>query len=153
MLPIGQLSVAQLPRSYRQFLDGLKERIWKSRLRAAISANRELILLYWHIGHEILLRQKKEGWGAKVIERLSCDLLHAFADMKGFSPRNLMFMRGFAEVYPDRQKVKQLVSQIPWGHIVRLIQTVKDPAERDWYIQKTVEHGSRLSRRLHRVKG
>ena len=52
-----------------------------------------------------------------------------------------MFMRGFAEVYPDRQKVKQLVSQIPWGHIVRLIQTVKYPAERDWYIQKTIEHG------------
>jgi len=61
--------------------------------------------------------------------------------MKGFSPRNMLFMRAFADAYPDEQKVKQLVSQLPWGHVVRLIQKVKSPEEREWYIHKAFEHG------------
>jgi predicted nuclease of restriction endonuclease-like (RecB) superfamily len=61
--------------------------------------------------------------------------------MKGFAPRNLLFMRSFAEAHPDEEKVKQLVSQLPWGHIVRLIQKVKSSEEREWYIQKAFEYG------------
>jgi predicted nuclease of restriction endonuclease-like (RecB) superfamily len=61
--------------------------------------------------------------------------------MKGFSPRNMLFMRAFAEAYTDETIVKQLVSQLPWGHVVRLIQKVKSPEEREWYIRKAFEHG------------
>ena len=126
---------------YNHFLHDLKARIRAARTRAALAANRELVLLYWQIGRDILERQEREGWGAKIIERLAKDLRVEFPDMKGFSPRNMLFMRAFAEVYTDETIVKQLVSQLPWGHVVRLIQKVKSPEEREWYIRKALEHG------------
>ena len=94
-------------------------------------------MLYWEIGCDILTRQKQEGWGAKVVDRLARDLGQSFPEMKGFTPRNLLLMRSLAEAYPDGKIVKQLVSQIPWGHNIRIVQAVKDPEERLWYIQKT----------------
>ena len=126
---------------YDTFLHDLKARIRAARTRAALAVNRELVLLYWQIGRDILERQEREGWGAKVIDRLARDLRNEFPDMKGFSPRNLLFMRSFAEANPDEGKVKQLVSLLPWGHIVRLIQKVKSPEEREWYIRKAFEYG------------
>ena len=126
---------------YNHFLFDLKTRIRTARTRAALAVNSELILLYWQIGRDILERQEREGWGTKVIERLATDLRAEFQDMKGLSPRNLLFMRAFAKAYADEEKVKQLVSQLPWGHVVRLIQKVKSPEEREWYIHKAFEHG------------
>lgn len=128
-------------KGYAAFLAELKDTIHSARIKAALSANRELILLYWNIGQGILQRQQQEGWGAKVIETLSNDLHAEFPDMKCFSRRNLLFMRSFADEFPDIQIVKQLVSQIPWGHIIRIIQSVKDSGQRLWYIQKTLENG------------
>ena len=106
-----------------------------------MAANSVMVLLYWDIGRLVLDRQKREGWGAKVIDRLSADLREAYPDMKGFSSRNLLFMRNFAESYPDAQKVKQLVSQLPWGHLIRLLQRVKEPKIRDWYVRQSIQHG------------
>ncbi len=105
------------PSNYVTFLDDLKQRVCNARLRASLSVNRELILLYWQIGKDILVRQEGEGWGAKVIERLANDLKKEFPEMRGFSPRNLKFMRSLAETYSDEKIVKQAVSQIPWGTI------------------------------------
>ena len=93
------------------------------------------------LGRDILARQHEQGWGAKVIDRLAVDLRRAFPEMSGFSPRNLKYMRSFASAWPDEPIVQQLVAQIPWGHNVRLLDRVNDPAERAWYIQKTLEHG------------
>jgi predicted nuclease of restriction endonuclease-like (RecB) superfamily len=100
-----------------------------------------LVALYWQIGQEILARQQQQGWGAKVIERLAKDLRKEFPEMKGFSPRNLKYMRAFAEAYPDEQMVQQAAAQIPWFHNCVLLDKVKDPEERLWYIQKTLEYG------------
>jgi predicted nuclease of restriction endonuclease-like (RecB) superfamily len=83
----------------------------------------------------------KKGGGAKVIERLSADLRHEFPEMKGFSTRNLLSMRSFASTYRDPAIVKQVVSQLPWGQIVRLLQLVKDPSARLWYVTASVKHG------------
>lgn len=126
---------------YAELLLTLKERIHAAQVQAALSVNRELVLLYWQIGREILNRQATEQWGSKVIERLSADLRYEFPDMQGFSPRNLKYMRALAEAYPDEQFVQQLVAQIPWGHNVRILDYVKHPSEREWYIRKTIEHG------------
>ena len=134
-------STVALPLNYDAVLAEIKSRIQTDRIRVALSANSAMVLLYWDVGTGILAQQKQEGWGAKVIDRLSFDLKSSFPDMGGLSPRNLLFMRSFAEAFPDQRIVKQLVSQIPWGHIVRLIQKVKDPSEREWYIQKTIENG------------
>jgi len=91
---------------YAKLLSELKQRISSAKLSAALSINRELILLYWGIGAEILSRQAEEGWGAKVIERLSKDLRTSFSDMSGLSGRNLMYMRAMAEAWPDTEFVQ-----------------------------------------------
>ena len=102
--------------------------------------NRELILLYWQIGSEILTRQQ-EGWGAKIVDRLAGDLRRDFPEMTGLSARNLKYMRMFAEAYPESEFVQQVVAQLPWGDNIRLIEAVKDPPEREWYARQAIEHG------------
>lgn len=126
---------------YFALLDGLKTRIRASQVKAALSVNQELILLYWHIGREILARQQEQGWGAKVISRLSQDLKREFPDMKGFSPRNLRYMRTFANAYPDLEFGHQAGAQIPWKHNCLILDKVQDSEERIWYIQRTIENG------------
>jgi predicted nuclease of restriction endonuclease-like (RecB) superfamily len=121
-----------LPDGYGELLSQLKERIRAAQLRAAAAVNRELIVLYWQIGREILHRQQREGWGAKVIDRLASDLRRSFPEMTGLSPRNLKYMRAFGEAWPEESIVQQLVAQIPWGHNVRLLDQVKEPREREW---------------------
>lgn len=119
-----------------------------------------MILLYWEMGRTILARQEREGWGAKVIDRLSVDLREVFPDMSGLSPRNLLLMRGFAEAYPDGAIVKQLVSQLPWGHIVKLLQRVKSVDARHWYMRQAAKEGwsrsileLQIDGRLHERQG
>jgi predicted nuclease of restriction endonuclease-like (RecB) superfamily len=126
---------------YLAVLEALKERLRTAQLRAAVAVNRELVLLYWSIGREILTRQAELGWGAKVIDQISKDLRRAFPEMKGLSPRNLKYMRAFAEAWPEEPIVQQLVAQIPWGHIVRILDKATDPQERLFYAQKAAEHG------------
>lgn len=150
----------ELPRGYGEALSELKARIQRARLRTVLAANAAMIQLYWDIGCTILARQAREGWGAKVIDRLSADLRVAFPDMSGLSPRNLLFMRGFAEAYPEAKIVKQLVSQLPWGHVVKLLQRVKAPDARHWYMRLAIEEGwsrsileMQIERRLHERQG
>ncbi|MEM9948763.1 MAG: PDDEXK nuclease domain-containing protein [Cyanobacteria bacterium P01_D01_bin.36] len=127
--------------NYFALLDGLKQRIRTAQVKAALAVNTELVLLYWGIGQEILQRQQLEGWGRKVIERLAKDLKREFPDVRGFSRSNLMYMRAFAEAWPDEQIVHQLGGQIPWKHNCVLIDKVKDPVERRWYIEQTIDNG------------
>jgi len=122
---------AALPDSYPALVSDLKKRIADARLRAALSVNRELILLYWSIARDILTRQEREGWGTKVIERLAADLGRSFPEMTGLSSRNLKYMRAFAEAWPEAEIVQQVVAQLPWGHNVRLLDAVKVPEHRD----------------------
>ncbi|MBF2027958.1 MAG: DUF1016 family protein [Oscillatoriales cyanobacterium C42_A2020_001] len=127
--------------NYTVFLQSLKERIRRSQIKAALAVNQELVLLYWQIGREILMRQQQEGWGAKIIDQLAKDLKREFPDIKGFSTRNLKYMRAFAEAYSDEQIVQQAAAQIPWFHNCVLLDKVKDATERLWYIQQTVANG------------
>lgn len=130
-----------LPDNYDEFLTTLKNRIRQAQVKAALAVNKELVLLYWQIGKDILQRQEQSGWGAKVIDSLAKDLKTEFPEMKGFSSRNLKYMRSFAEAYPEEPIVQQVVAQIPWGHNVRLLDSVKDQDERLWYVQQTIENG------------
>jgi len=134
-------SRSRLPGGYAQVLGEIKRRIGEGRLRVTMAANSAMVMLYRDIGRLILERQESEGWGAKVIGRLSADLREAYPDMGGLSPRNLLFMRSFAAAYPDPQVVKQLVSQLPWGHIIRLLQRIKEPDTRHWYVKASIENG------------
>lgn len=126
---------------YGSWLAGLKQRIQSAQQRATLSVNRELVLLYWQMGHEILERQQAQGWGAKVIDQLAKDLMAAFPDMKGFSRSNLMYMRAFHEAWPEESIVQQLVGQLPWGQNLLLLSKLKTREERLWYATKAIEHG------------
>jgi predicted nuclease of restriction endonuclease-like (RecB) superfamily len=141
----------ELPDRYDAFLQELKERIRSAQVRAALSVNRELVLLYWGIGRDILTRQQSEGWGAKVVDRLAHDLLQAFPGMTGFGARNLKYMRAFAEAYPDQQFVQQVVAQLPWGHNVRILEMVKAPEQREWYIRQAVESSWTRNVLVHQI--
>jgi predicted nuclease of restriction endonuclease-like (RecB) superfamily len=116
------------------------------------SVNEELVLLYWEVGREILQRQEREGWGAKVIDRLAGDLRAAFPDM-GWSPRNLKYMRALAAAWPTDGKVPQPVAQIPWGHIRTLLDKLSDPDVRLWYAAKAAEHEWTRDVLMHQIEG
>jgi predicted nuclease of restriction endonuclease-like (RecB) superfamily len=134
-----------LPADYPEFLAELRARIAVARTRAALAVNSELIKLYWEIGRDILERERREGWGARVIERLAADLRREFPEMTGLSRSNLHYMRSFAEAWPCEQGgdeiVQRAVGQLPWGQNVALLTRLKDRGSRQWYATKAVENG------------
>ena len=113
--PVKRPARRVVPAGYPRFLTVLKDHIRQAQVKAALSVNSELIKLYWHIGREILLRQRKEGWGSKVVDRLGADLLAEFPEMTGLSPRNLLYMRAFADAYPDPSIVQQVAAHLATG--------------------------------------
>ncbi len=142
----------KLPNDYDGFLKSLKERVRAAQLRASLAVNRELVLLYWGIGRDILARQKEQGWGAKIIDRLAADLRQEFPEVTGFSPRNLKYMRAFAEAWPDEPIVQQLAAQIPWCHNFAILDKVKIPSERKWYIRQTIQNGWSRNVLVHQIE-
>jgi predicted nuclease of restriction endonuclease-like (RecB) superfamily len=128
------------PEGYARWLAELKTRIHNAQQHASLAVNRELVLLYWQIGRDILDRQSAQGWGAKVIDRLAHDLRIAFPEMKGFSPRNLKYMRAFAEAWPELEFVQAALAQLPWYHQIALLDKLKTEEDRRWYAAQAIEH-------------
>jgi predicted nuclease of restriction endonuclease-like (RecB) superfamily len=146
---------------YQQVLNGLKEKIRQARFKAALTANAQLLAIYYEVGKTIIHQEKEEGWGAKTIERLSFDLRAEFEDMKGLSVRNLRYMREFAKTYPnfsilqpvvaklpkskkgktEPEFLQPLAAKIPWTHHTIILDRTNSEAERLFYLQKTVEKG------------
>ncbi len=127
-----------VPPEYARWVASLTQRIRGARQQAVLSANREQIRLYHEIGREILERQGQQGWGARVVDRLSVDLRAAFPDMKGLSVSNLKYMRVFAQECPGLQIGQQSADQLPWFHIVTLLTKLADPSLREWYAREAL---------------
>ncbi|WP_432571005.1 PDDEXK nuclease domain-containing protein [Kineococcus sp. SYSU DK005] len=150
-----------LPAGYAELLEALKERVRTSRVRAARAANTELLRLYHSIGRDILVRQQRDGWGGKVIDRLAQDLRAAFPDQRGFSRRNLHYMRAVATAWPDEADfVQQPAAQMPWTHLTVLLDRLEEPATRQWYAARALQHGwsrnvleHHIATRLHQRTG
>jgi len=140
------------PEGYHEFIIPLKNRIRSAQVKAAVSVNRELVLLYWQIGNDIIIRQEREGWGAKVIDRLSSDLMHEFSGMKGFSVRNLKYMQKFARAWRDTQFVQQVAAQIPWFHHCTILDKVPEGSDREWYIRETIRNGWSRNVLIHQIE-
>jgi len=140
------------PEGYMEWVKDIKERIRSVQQKAIVTANSAMITLYWQIGRDILERQNRQGWGAKVIERLASDLRREFPEIKGFSTSNLKYMRRFAEECPTFQIGQQAVDQLPWSHIIRLITKVTNPVEREWYSQATIEYGWSRDVLVHQIE-
>jgi len=140
VFPVAE-ALLTMPENYLGFIQDIKVRIAQSRVAAVVAANSSMILLYWEIGYAILERQKSEGWGAKVIDRMSYDLKTEFPSLQGFSPRNLKYMRKFAEAWPSLELVQRSVALIPWRSNITLLDKLNDPELRLWYAQQTIALG------------
>ena len=134
-------SLEHMPADYGTTLEDIKRHLRQSRVRAVMAANPVVIEAYWHVGHIILARQRQAVWGAKVIDRLAADLQAAFPDMSGLSCRNLLAMKIFAREFPDAPIAQQLVAKLPWGHVLGIMQRVKDPTARTFYIRQCLAQG------------
>ncbi|MDN3579668.1 DUF1016 N-terminal domain-containing protein [Mucilaginibacter flavus] len=147
-------------KDYQSLLTDVKSKIRKAQVKAALSVNAEMIRLYWEVGKAIKKIQNEKGWGSTVVARLANDIKNELPDVKGFSERNLLFMVQFYKEYSTQNSivkqavsqletvnhsgsefVKHLVSQIPWGHNILLMQKIKDIKVRLWYINQTISNG------------
>lgn len=149
-----------MPTWYPELLESVSGRVVSGHRSAVRAANRELISTYWAIGSDILARQAEEGWGAKVIDRLSADLRERFPDAKGYSPRNLKYMRSFAAAWPDPAIVQRSAAQLPWRHHMVLLDKLSQPEVRLWYAAEAIAQGwsrdilaLQIDRQLHARAG
>lgn len=140
IIPVAPI-ISEMSDTYLSFIDNIKNEIKKQRLSVVLSANASMICLYWNIGKAILNKQAEEGWGSKVIDRISKDINDAFPDMSGFSTRNIKYMRKFAEVWNDYEIMQRTAAQIPWRSNILLMDKLSNQDERVWYAQKTLENG------------
>lgn len=132
--------LSEMSDAYLKFIEDVKAEILKQKISVVLNANSSMICLYWNIGRAILKKQE-EGWGAKVTDRMAKDLKDAFPEMSGFSPRNIKYMRKFAENWPDFEIVQRVVAQIPWRTNISLMDKLKDEESRIWYAHKAIKNG------------
>lgn len=147
-----QDTASLLPEGYQDFVHDLKARIAGAQTRAALAVNSELVLLYWNIGRAILTQQNNHGWGSKIIDQLSKDLKHEFPEMKGFSPRNLKYMRAFATAWPELSIVQELLAQLTWYHNISLIEKVEQTSTREWYAKAAIKNGWSRNVLVHQIE-
>lgn len=145
-------SVESLDSGYEDWIRSVKERVQQARVKAFLQANAEQVLLYWDIGREILSKQDYEGWGTKVIERLSMELKRAFPGMKGWSPRNLKYMRSFAEAWTRKEIVQVPLAQLPWYHHIALLEKAKSRGDRIVYATLALKHGWSRNVLVHQIE-
>lgn len=134
---------------YLEIINTIKQRIATAQYKASVAVNRELIVLYHQIGQTINLHK---AWGNKFIDNLARDIKLEYPDMTGFSVRNLKYMAKFAEEYPDEQIVQQVVAQIPWGHLLVLLDQIKDSVQRQWYIEQDIQNGWSRNVLVHQIE-
>ena len=115
VIVLGGTKMLMNNNEYLNTIESIKKEIKSAQYKAAVSVNRELIILYYNIGKII---NEHKAWGNKFIDNLAADIKLEFPNVKGYSVRTLKYMAKFAETYPEEQFVQQVVAQIPWGHNV-----------------------------------
>lgn len=134
---------------YLEIVESIRGEIRGAQYKAAVSVNRELIMLYYNIGRVI---NEHKSWGNKFIDNLAADIKISFPNTTGYSVRNLKYMAKFAATYPDEEFVQTVSAQIPWSHNVALLDKVKDSEIRKWYMEKTIENGWSHSVLIHQIE-
>jgi predicted nuclease of restriction endonuclease-like (RecB) superfamily len=133
--------LSEMDAAYFDFRNAIVERVKSTRLSVILQANQSMIELYWNIGNDILRKQEAEGWGARVIDRLSADLRDEFPEMDGFSARNLGNMKRFAKAWPNPEILQQPVAKIQWRSILKLLSKIQDNETREVYAARALEYG------------
>ena len=134
---------------YLSVIESIKTEISKAQYNAALQVNKELTLLYYHIGRII---NEHKSWGNKFIDNLARDIKIAYPNSTGYSVRNLKYMAKFAAEYPDEEFVHTVSAQIPWSHNVAIVEKVKKVEQREWYIKKTLENGWSRNVLVHQIE-
>lgn len=134
-------TLSDMGQSYGELIARVKDAVRHTQVSVMLHANAEMTALYWKLGKMISDAQHKEGWGAKVIDRVSLDLQKTFPGMKGFSASNIKYMKRFAEAWPDGPIGQRPVDQLPWGSNIVLLTKLKDSEERLWYAQEARKNG------------
>ena len=127
-----------LNKSFKKITNNIKNMVTNTQLEIMINANKKLINLYYNIGKIISDNYK---WGNKFVDNLALELKLSFPNLKGFSARNLNYMKAFYEEYKNDKEFLQLVAKLPWSHNIKLIQKVKNKQIRKWYMKKCIEEG------------
>lgn len=134
---------------YFETIEQIKQEIRAAQYKAALQVNKELILLYHSIGTVI---NEHKTWGNKFVDSLAKDIKLSFPNATGFSVRNLKYMAKYAQAYLDREFVQTVSAQIPWSHNIAILEKVKEPKQRIWYIQKTIENGWSHNVLIHQIE-
>lgn len=140
-----------LPSNYIETFNIIKERINKARYQSMVKVNSELILLYWDIGKTIAEKINTENWGKNVVETLSKDLQSEFIGIRGFSSRNLWYMKQFYETYPN-EFLQRVVAEIPWGQNIEIFSKISNQEERLFYLKLTAERAWSRPTLLQNIK-
>ena len=130
--------IEEIDKTYNAAIDGIKQDINKTQLDIMINANNSLINLYYRIGKVLY---DNSVWGTKFLDKLAFELKNSYPNQKGFSVRNLKYMKTFYSEYHDDLEFVHLGAQLPWKHNVSLIEKVKDKSVRKWYMEKCIEEG------------
>lgn len=142
---------------YKAFIQDIKRRVQSAQIKAAVSVNRELLCLYWDLAERIVAKQRESAWGDGFLMQMSRDLQAEFPDMKGFSLRNMKYIRQWYQFWSntnliERQIGQQLVAQIPWGHNLVIISKVKNIDEAVFYVQKTLQNNWSRAVLTHQIE-
>ncbi len=140
---------------YRQWLADLKGRFRQVQLKAAVAVNSAVLAFYWDLGADIVARQSTVAWGQGFLTQLSADLMREFPEVKGFSERNLKYIRQWRAFWQAASIGQQLVAQltaIPWGHNLAILSKCKEPDEALYYVQQTQAHGWSRSVLTHQIE-
>ena len=127
-----------LDKSFQEITSSIKSAITNTQLEIMTDANKKLVNLYFNIGKTL---EENSNWGNKFIDNVAMELKMSFPNLKGFSVRNLKYMKSFYNEYKDDEEFVQLVAQLPWKHNITLMQKVKDKEIRKWYMDKCLEEG------------
>ena len=137
---------------YAELLKNIKERITEAQYAALKAVNKELIGLYWDIGRMIVERQKSDTWGRSVVEQLAKDLQAEFPGIKGFSSRNIWYMRNFYTCYRENKKLQPMVAEIGWTHNLIIMERCKEDLQREFYLRMTRRFGWSKNVLIHQIE-
>lgn len=141
---------------YKQWIATLKDKVKQSQLKAALAVNQQLLMFYWELGTEILEKQKNTTWGDRFTKQLSLDLMSEFPDMKGFSERNIKYIRQWVVFWSGASQIGQQavaqLTQIPWGHNLVIVSKCSSTDEGLYYIKNTVSYGWSRSVLTHQIE-
>ena len=150
----AMIKATKTPQSseYKIWIKELKQKLRRSQIKAAVKVNSVLLEFYWELGADIVEKQKSSSWGSGFLKQLSKDLMDEFPDMKGFSYRNIKYIRQWYLFYVKRQQLVALLTQIPWGHNIYIVTKCNTIEEAEFYIYKTIENGWSRSVLTHQIE-